>query len=65
MKDFWLSCGHHLLDRDEGGGLLWAGVTARRIAAEQMPRRMASVQAAPVMAFCLLMTAGLMGLLVG
>jgi len=21
MKDFWLSCGHHLLDRDEGGGL--------------------------------------------
>ncbi|HJW84255.1 MAG TPA: 4Fe-4S binding protein [Anaerolineae bacterium] len=47
------------------GGLLWAGVTARRIAAEQMPRRMASVQAAPVMAFCLLVTAGLMGLLVG
>jgi hypothetical protein len=22
MKDFWLSCGHHLLDRDSGGGLL-------------------------------------------
>jgi hypothetical protein len=22
MKDFWLSCGHHLLDRDAGGGLL-------------------------------------------
>ena len=22
MKDFWFSCGHHLLDRDEGGGLL-------------------------------------------
>src|SRR4030081_4039961 len=21
MKDFWLSCGHHLLDRDAGGGL--------------------------------------------
>src|SRR5438132_8129962 len=21
-KDFWLSCGHHLLDRGEGGGLL-------------------------------------------
>lgn len=21
MKDFWVSCGHHLLDRDEGGGL--------------------------------------------
>jgi len=21
VKDFWLSCGHHLLDRDEGGGL--------------------------------------------
>src|SRR5262249_60871405 len=22
MADFWLSCGHHLLDRDDGGGLL-------------------------------------------
>jgi hypothetical protein len=22
MRDFWLSCGHHLTDRDEGGGLL-------------------------------------------
>ena len=22
MKDFWISSGHHLLDRDEGGGLL-------------------------------------------
>lgn len=22
MRDFWLACGHHLLDRDEGGGLL-------------------------------------------
>jgi hypothetical protein len=22
MNDFWLSCGHHLLDRDEGGGLV-------------------------------------------
>jgi Family of unknown function (DUF6352) len=22
MKDFWLSCGHHLLDRADGGGLL-------------------------------------------
>jgi hypothetical protein len=22
MKDFWPSCGHHLLDRDEGGGLV-------------------------------------------
>jgi hypothetical protein len=21
MKDFWLSCGHHLLDHDDGGGL--------------------------------------------
>jgi hypothetical protein len=21
VSDFWLSCGHHLLDRDEGGGL--------------------------------------------
>jgi hypothetical protein len=22
MKDFWLACGHHLLDREEGGGLI-------------------------------------------
>jgi hypothetical protein len=22
VKDFWLSCGHHLLDRDDGGGLV-------------------------------------------
>jgi hypothetical protein len=22
MNDFWISCGHHLLERDEGGGLL-------------------------------------------
>jgi Family of unknown function (DUF6352) len=22
MTDFWVSCGHHLLDRDEGGGLV-------------------------------------------
>ncbi len=22
MKDFWLSCGHHLTDRDTDGGLL-------------------------------------------
>ncbi|MEA2930902.1 MAG: hypothetical protein QOG38_3330 [Hyphomicrobiales bacterium] len=22
MRDFWLSCGHHLLDRDTGGGLV-------------------------------------------
>ena len=22
MKDFWISCGHHLLDRDDSGGLL-------------------------------------------
>lgn len=22
MKDFWLSCGHHLLDRNRGGGLV-------------------------------------------
>jgi hypothetical protein len=22
MRDFWLSCGHHLLDRDPGGGLV-------------------------------------------
>src|ERR1700754_3709882 len=22
MKDFWISCGHHLLDREAGGGLV-------------------------------------------
>ncbi len=22
MNDFWISCGHHLLDRDDGGGLI-------------------------------------------
>ena len=22
MTDFWISCGHHLLDRQPGGGLL-------------------------------------------
>ena len=22
MRDFWLTCGHHLIDRDAGGGLL-------------------------------------------
>src|SRR5262249_61980796 len=22
MNDFWLSCGHHLLDRNAGGGLV-------------------------------------------
>ena len=22
MPDFWLSCGHHLLDREDGGGLV-------------------------------------------
>jgi hypothetical protein len=22
MNDFWISCGHHLLDRDQGGGLV-------------------------------------------
>src|SRR4051812_36917403 len=22
MRDFWLSCGHHLLDREAGGGLV-------------------------------------------
>ena len=25
VKDFWLSCGHHLLDRDAGGGLVVTG----------------------------------------
>ena len=22
MKDFWISCGHHLLDRNDSGGLV-------------------------------------------
>jgi len=22
MNDFWIACGHHLLDRDAGGGLV-------------------------------------------
>ncbi|MCA6107744.1 DUF6352 family protein [Bradyrhizobium cenepequi] len=25
MNDFWIACGHHLLDRDEGGGLCVTG----------------------------------------
>ena len=25
MRDFWLSCGHHLSDRDAGGGLVVTG----------------------------------------
>src|SRR6267154_6182518 len=29
MRDFWLSCGHHLIDRDAGGGLLVSDEDAR------------------------------------
>jgi hypothetical protein len=51
------------------GGLWWACVTARRIArefaAEKQAGRGVTLQALPVMGFCFLVTAGLMGLLIG
>ena len=47
------------------GGLLWACVTARRIAAEKQQGRGVTLQALPVMGFCFVITAGLMGLLIG
>lgn len=47
------------------GGLLWACVTARRIAAEKQQGRSITLQALPVMGFCFVITAGLMGLLIG
>jgi ferredoxin len=47
------------------GGLLWASVTARRIAAENTPPQAAWRHAFPVVLFCFLVTVGLLWLLVG
>ncbi len=47
------------------GGLIWASVTARRIAEENGPHGLAARQALPVMTFCLVVTLGLLELLVG
>jgi hypothetical protein len=47
------------------GGLLWACVTARRIAAEKQQGRSITWQALPVMGFCFVITVSLMGLLIG
>jgi hypothetical protein len=47
------------------GGLLWACVTARHIAAEQQTGQAITRQALPVMGFCFVITGGLMGLLIG
>src|SRR5512139_2806647 len=47
------------------GGLLWACVTARRIAAEKHTGRASMWQALPVMGFCFIITVGLLGLLIG
>jgi polyferredoxin len=46
------------------GGLVWASVTARRIAAEKHVGRGTVWQAVPVIGFCFVITAGLMGLLI-
>jgi hypothetical protein len=45
-------------------GFTWSAVTAHRIAAEEHEPRAALRQAAPVIAFCFLITVGLMGLLI-
>jgi polyferredoxin len=47
------------------GGLLWACVSARRIAAERQTGHGATLQALPVMGFCFVVTIGLLGLLIG
>jgi len=47
------------------GGLAWASVIARRIAAETHSGGKAIRLAAPVMSFCFVVTVGLMGLLIG
>ena len=47
------------------GGLLWACVTVRRIAAEKQTGRGITGHALPVMGFCFVITVGLMGLLIG
>jgi 4Fe-4S binding protein len=46
-------------------GLVWSSATARKIAGEQLPTRAATWRAAPVVAFCLLVTLGQLGLLIG
>lgn len=46
-------------------GLLWASVTARRIAAEVSPAPNAWRQALPVASFCVLVVSGLLWLLIG
>jgi hypothetical protein len=45
-------------------GFTWSAVTAHRIAGEEHEPRAARLQAAPVIAFCFLITVGLMGLLI-
>ena len=47
------------------GGLLWACVLARHAAEEKQAGRKAALHALPVMGFCFVVTAGLMGLLIG
>lgn len=47
------------------GGLLWSSATARRIAGERLSARAAMRQSLPVAGFCLIVTAGLLGLLIG
>lgn len=46
-------------------GLAWASRTALRTALESLPARAARLQALPVVVFCLAVTVGLLGLLVG
>jgi hypothetical protein len=47
------------------GGAAWAARTARNIAAESLPERVAHFQALPIAAFCLLVTVALLVLLIG
>ena len=47
------------------GGLGWACVVARQIAAEKQQGRSVTLQALPVMGFCFVVTVGLLGLLIG
>jgi hypothetical protein len=47
------------------GGLVWASITARRIAAEKQSEPRATWLALPVVGYCLIVTIGLIGLLIG
>ncbi|HLE14787.1 MAG TPA: 4Fe-4S binding protein [Anaerolineales bacterium] len=47
------------------GGLFWSALTARRIAGEQLQPKQAVLHSAPVMGYCLAISAGLLFLLVG